>query len=144
MAAWTIYIAVDSCERSCADLESKGRACLVERAVTPCPPDAACDFYMPLFGWHKSKALNMGAVGRYQMISHKGKRDRRNHGSVCAPLPTWLPYFSVERPVSTVSSQVAALRGVVHHGPIEMQGPMWPALAQNPQGARFALVGAQR
>ena len=42
---------------------------------------------------------------------------------------------------------IAAIKeagGSVHHGPSEVPGPAWIAIAQDPQGAWFALVGPEK
>lgn len=61
-----------------------------------------------------------------------------------APVPAWLPYFGVEGEVTKVAEAIKSAGGRVHHGPVEVPGPAYITVAQDPQGAWFAVVGAKR
>ena len=39
---------------------------------------AAMKFYSKVFGWQPSEALDMGAVGKYQMFNRPSRDDRRH------------------------------------------------------------------
>lgn len=107
-------------------------------------PKAAFDFYAGLFDWSRGDAMPMGEMGTYQLFRHRGADIGAMMGLGDAPVPAWLPYFGVDAPVSDVVEAVGASGGTVHHGPIEVPGPAWIAVAQDPQGAWFAVVGAER
>lgn len=44
-------------------------------------PQAAFAFYSRLFGWSKGEAMNMGAMGVYQLLHHRGPRHWSHHGA---------------------------------------------------------------
>lgn len=106
-------------------------------------PAAAFEFYAGLFGWTKGEAMDMGEMGTYQLFRHKGVDIGAMMGLGNAPVPAWLPYFGVDRPVKATIELIQSAGGTVHHGPMEVPGPAYIAVAQDPQGAWFAVVGAQ-
>ncbi|PWL18415.1 glyoxalase/bleomycin resistance/extradiol dioxygenase family protein [Falsochrobactrum shanghaiense] len=106
-------------------------------------PDAGFDFYAGLFGWTKGEAMPMGEMGVYQLFRHKGTDIGGMMGLGDAPVPAWLPYFGVDGAVSGVVETIGSAGGKVHYGPIEVPGPAFIAVAQDPQGAWFAVVGAE-
>ena len=107
-------------------------------------PDAGFTFYSRMFGWTKGDAVGMGDAGVYQMF----RRDDVNIGGMMglgqAPVPNWLPYFGLAGGVSAGVEAIRKAGGVVHHGPTEVPGGAFIALAQDPQGAWFAVTGATR
>lgn len=107
-------------------------------------PQAAFGFYAGIFGWTKGDAMDMGAMGTYQLVRHGGGDIGAMMGLGDAPVPVWLAYFGVDGAVTKVIEAIAAAGGTVHHGPMEVPGPAWIAVAQDPQGAWFAVVGPQR
>ncbi len=103
-------------------------------------PVAAFDFYAALFGWTKGEGLDMGEMGTYQLFQHDGGEIGGIMALGDAPVPAWLPYFGV----SSIDAGVDRLRaggGTLHHGPAEVPGGGFIAVAQDPQGAWFALLG---
>ena len=108
--------------------------------MTP-DPDAGYAFYARLFGWTKGRAMDMGAMGTYQLIQRNGVDIGAIQPQGNAPCPAWLPYFGVDGSVQAKVDQITAAGGKVHHGPAEVPGPAWIAIAQDPQGAAFAIVG---
>lgn len=107
-------------------------------------PAAALGFYSGLFGWTKGQAMDMGADGTYQLIRRNGGDIGAIQGLGNAPAPVWLPYFGVGKPLTEVVAIIADAGGTVHHGPVEVPGPAWIAIASDPQGAWFAVVGETR
>jgi uncharacterized protein len=101
---------------------------------------AAWTFYQELFGWEKTEAMDMGAMGTYQMYGLAGK----TVGGFYTKPPAmpgaarWLLYISVPD-VRTAAAQVKALGGQVLHGPEEVPGGGVIAQCLDPQGASFAL-----
>jgi hypothetical protein len=57
--------------------------------------------------------------------------------------PSWLYYFSVET-IGAAADRVRDKGGQVHHGPLQIPGGNWIVKCEDPQGARFALIGARR
>lgn len=107
--------------------------------MTP-DPQAALAFYGKLFGWQKSSAVDMGEMGTYQLFSHKGADIGAAMGLGNSPVPTWLPYFGANG-VDAAIDRIKSSGGTVHHGPQEVPGGAFIAIAQDPQGAWFAIVG---
>jgi len=107
-------------------------------------PDASFAFYSKLFGWTKGDAVGMGDAGIYQLFRRDGVDIGGMMGLGQAPAPNWLPYFGVPGGVSDGVEAIRKAGGVVHHGPTEVPGGAFIALAQDPQGAWFAVTGATR
>ena len=107
--------------------------------MTP-DPEAALAFYGKLFGWQKSSTVDMGEMGTYHLFSHRGADIGAAMGLGNSPVPTWLPYFGANGVNATID-RIKAAGGTVHHGPQEVPGGAFIAIAQDPQGAWFAIVG---
>lgn len=107
-------------------------------------PEAGLAFYADLFGWTKGRGMDMGAMGTYQLIQRNGGDIGAIQPLQQAPVPNWLPYFGVNGSVTAVIAAIKEAGGSVHHGPSEVPGPAWIAIAQDPQGAWFALVGPEK
>lgn len=103
-------------------------------------PAAGFAFYTKLFGWKAEEVLDMGEMGSYQLFSHQGATIGAVMGLGDAPEPQWLPYFGVDDVAVTIAA-IRAAGGQIAHGPIEVPGPALIAVATDPQGAWFAVVG---
>ena len=97
-------------------------------------------FYAGLFGWKKSQAVDMGEMGTYQLFAHDGADIGGMMGLGAAPAPMWLPYFGTNG-VAAAIARIKEAGGKVMHGPIEVPGGAFIAVAEDPQGAHFAVVG---
>lgn len=106
-------------------------------------PEAGFRFYAGLFGWQKSRSLDMGAMGTYQLFSHDGADIGGMMGLGNAPAPAWLPYFGTSG-VDDAIGRIEAAGGKLAHGPMEVPGGAFIAVAQDPQGAWFAVVGPRQ
>ncbi|WBU64069.1 VOC family protein [Paracoccus aerodenitrificans] len=107
-------------------------------------PEAGQAFYSGVFGWAEGEAMDMGEMGVYQLIRREGKDIGAVMGLGNAPVPAWLPYFGVDGSVTAKVDQIKAAGGTVLHGPVEVPGPAFIAVAQDPQGAGFAVVGPEK
>jgi len=107
-------------------------------------PEAGFAFYSKMFGWTKGEAVPMGETGVYQLARHDGDDIAGMMGLGDAPVPNWLPYFGVAGGVSDSIEAIGKAGGKVHHGPMEVPGGAFIAVAQDPQGAWFAITGAKR
>lgn len=107
-------------------------------------PQAAFGFYAGLFGWAKGAAMDMGAMGIYQLFSRNGRDIGAMMGLNDASVPVWLPYFGANGPIGAQVDAIRAAGGSIHQGPVEVPGPVWIAVAQDPQGAWFAIVGPEK
>jgi predicted enzyme related to lactoylglutathione lyase len=103
-------------------------------------PEAAFGFYSGLFGWQKSQAVDMGPMGTYQVFSHDGSDIGGMMGLGNSPVPAWLPYFGANGVLAAIE-RITAAGGKLAHGPMEVPGGAFIAVAQDPQGAWFAVVG---
>lgn len=104
--------------------------------------EKAFDFYSALFGWKKSDAMDMGAMGTYQLFSVDGGMAIGGMFNKPAqvPYPFWLYYFNVGN-IDEASERVKTGGGQILHGPMEVPGGDWIIQGQDPQGAMFALAG---
>ena len=103
-------------------------------------PEAGFAFYSALFGWQKSTPVDMGEMGTYQLFSHKGADIGGMMGLGAAPAPCWLPYFGTNGVVAAMD-RIREHGGEIIHGPQEVPGGAFIAIASDPQGAHFAIVG---
>ena len=103
-------------------------------------PAAAFDFYAGLFGWTRSTAIDMGEMGSYQLFAHQGTDIGGMMGLGAAPVSNWLPYFGVDA-VQGAMTRITQQGGTLIHGPQEVPGGAFIAVARDPQGAHFAVVG---
>ena len=105
--------------------------------------EAGFAFYAKHFGWTKDHDMDMGPMGPYRLFAHEGvpiggmmKRDANT------PVSYWRFVFNVAK-IGDAVEKVKAGGGQVVHGPIEVPGGDWVAMAIDPQGAFFAVVGPQ-
>lgn len=110
-----------------------------QELMTP-DPKAALAFYGKLFGWTESRVHDMGAMGGYHIISHGGKEIGGMMGQGNSPVPCWLPYFGANG-IDAAIGRIGSAGGKLVHGPNEVPGGAFIAVAQDPQGAHFAVVG---
>ena len=105
---------------------------------------SAFAFYSGLFGWTKAEAMDMGAMGVYQIFA--------TGGAPCGgmmtkmpqtPAPFWLYYFNVDA-LDAAITRVKDAGGQTIIDPMEVPGPMWVVHCLDPQGAIFAMVGPKR
>lgn len=105
---------------------------------------AAFAFYAKLFGWTKTRALDMGPMGVYQIFSTGGAEVGGMMTKVPeTPVPCWLYYIRVDA-IDAAMARVMQNGGKVLMGPHEVPGNDWILQCQDPQGAVFALVASKR
>jgi predicted enzyme related to lactoylglutathione lyase len=100
------------------------------------------DFYGELFGWQKADA-ETDPADLYQLFSAGGQ----TIGGMLTKLPSvsqpcWLYYFNVDD-IGAAAKRVNVGRGRILQGPIELPDGCWIVRCADPQGALFALQGAQ-
>ncbi|MTE00370.1 VOC family protein [Paracoccus sp. YIM 132242] len=103
-------------------------------------PGAGLRFYAALFGWTAGEAMDMGGMGTYRLFRHDGADIGGMMGLGQAPRPCWLAYFGVNG-VKDAVGRITEAGGTVQHGPTPVPGGAHIAVATDPQGAPFALVG---
>lgn len=101
-------------------------------------------FYEKLFGWTKTRAMDMGPMGVYQIFATGGA----DVGGMMTkmpdmPTPCWLYYFRVDA-IDAAMQRVIQHGGKVLMGPQEVPGNDWILNCTDPQGAMFALVAPKR
>jgi predicted enzyme related to lactoylglutathione lyase len=106
--------------------------------------EAAFEFYRKIFGWQKSRGMDMGAMGVYQLFSEHGV----DVGGMMTkppevPVACWQLYFNVTA-IDAALKRVQSAGGTVLMGPAEVPGPAWIIQCTDPQGAHFALVAPAR
>ena len=101
---------------------------------------SACAFYERMFGWSKTEALDMGAMGTYQMFA-TGAATAGGMMTKPAPVPAphWCYYFNVPS-IHAAIERIVRGGGTVIHGPQQVPGGQWIVQGTDPQGANFALV----
>lgn len=106
--------------------------------------EKAFAFYAGLFGWSREKDVDVGEMGTYRILSHRG----RAIGGIMTkppgmPMAYWGHYFTA----AAIDAAVACVRengGKLLHGPEQVPGGLWIANCLDPQGAYFALVAPVR
>lgn len=108
--------------------------------LTAPDPDAAIDFYAGTFGWRREGSMPMGELGEYRFV-HVGPTCL---GAVTGQTPDgrdgWQFYFLVPE-LDAATERLKAGGGKVIQGPEEIPGGGFSLIAEDPQGARFGLVG---
>ena len=100
-------------------------------------------FYAALFGWEKIQAMDMGAMGTYQIFGIGGTPLGGMMNSPNFPRPSWLFYFNVDD-IDAAHRRIDANGGTLMHGPSEVPGGQWIVQASDPQGVMFAVVGPRK
>jgi uncharacterized protein len=101
---------------------------------------AAMEFYGELFGWEKGPGHDMGAMGIYQLIHHKGAEVGGIYNAQgAATPPNWLSYVRVTDCAKAATAGKTA-GGRVLNGPMEVPGGSWITQLMDPQGGLFAVV----
>jgi hypothetical protein len=99
-------------------------------------------FYSSQFGWTKGDAMDMGAMGVYQLFKTGG--DDAVGGMMTKgpqePHPHWLYYFFTDS-ITAVEKRVREAGGTILFGPQEVPGGAYILNCLDPQGAMFGLVG---
>ncbi len=105
---------------------------------------AAFAFYAGLFGWTKSEAIDLGAMGVYQLFAIDGMTvgGMMTHQDP-AQRPCWRYYINVEAADATVA-RIREAGGQVLLEPHQVPGGSWIVQGRDPQGATFAVVAPQR
>jgi predicted enzyme related to lactoylglutathione lyase len=102
----------------------------------------ATDFYSEQFGWSKSRSVDMGPMGTYQLISIGGRDLGGIMTDTSFPRPAWLVYFRVDG-IELAGRRIVEAGGQVIHGPMEVPGGGWIVNGLDPEGVMFALTGTK-
>ncbi len=97
-------------------------------------------FYTEQFGWTKDDEMDMGEMGKYDLMRHGHMIGGIMTKPAEMPVPAWIYYFRVAG-IDAAIAAINATGGQVLHGPQEIPGGEFVVNALDPQGAVFALVG---
>ncbi|MDD2878129.1 MAG: VOC family protein [Acidiphilium sp.] len=101
----------------------------------------AFTFYEALFGWQKAEAMDMGAMGVYQLVSSGGAPMGAMFNLPEAPIGLgWLYYINVGD-IDAAVARIGTAGGTVVTPPMPVPGERWIVQGLDPQGVAFALVG---
>ncbi len=128
----------DQSDGSVADQNAAGHGNWHE--LMSADPAAGLAFYAKHFGWTAGEAMDMGEMGTYQLFQHLGADIGGMMGLDDAPMSCWMTYFGVPSTEAAIG-RITAGGGSVHHGPAEVPGGAFIAVAQDDQGAWFAVIG---
>jgi len=85
--------------------------------------------------------MDMGPMGTYQTFTSGGVL---TGGMMNNPMPqqAWLFYFNTGN-IDDAVARVTASGGTIQLAPMEVPGGQWAAVARDPQGAMFGLLGTK-
>jgi predicted enzyme related to lactoylglutathione lyase len=106
--------------------------------------EAVFPFYATMFGWTKAEAIDMGAMGTYQLFA----KDGVTRGGAMTKMPQmhgpyWGFYFNTES-IDAAAALVTGAGGSVVNGPMQVPGGQWIVQCLDPQGAFFGMVAPGR
>jgi predicted enzyme related to lactoylglutathione lyase/uncharacterized protein YbaA (DUF1428 family) len=104
--------------------------------------DGAWGFYGELFSWVQDGEMDMGAMGQYQFIRHKGVVGAMMKVDTAMGPSRWNTYFRVAD-IDDAKVAVEAGGGRVVQGPDKIPGGDFSMNCIDPQGATFGLVGCR-
>ena len=105
-------------------------------------PVAARRFYEEEFGWVSDEFMDMGEMGEYRFLDHRGGRIGAVFQAGNGQAPHWRFYIRVPS-ISAAAQTVEERGGTVSMGPHQVPTGDFILIASDPQGAEFALVGAR-
>jgi predicted enzyme related to lactoylglutathione lyase len=140
MAAFMLFRASPGQDQPDADPTATGRIGWHELYASDW--EKAFAFYSEMFGWQKDQAMDMGAMGTYQVFAYEGRQiGGMFNKPPQVPVNFWLYYFNVGD-IDAAADRVAKGGGKILMGPMEVPGGgMFIIQGMDPQGAMFALVG---
>lgn len=105
-------------------------------------PAAARRFYSEQFGWGTDEYMDMGEMGEYRFIDHRGTRIGALCGVMPGGQPKWRFYFRVPS-IAAAKDVVEAQGGTIRMGPHQVPTGDYILIGTDPHDAEFALVGGQ-
>lgn len=103
-------------------------------------PTAGLAFYAEQFGWTAGAVIDTGEMGNYHLFQVGGVDIGGTFGLADSQMPAWVPYFGTDG-VDGAIGRIQSGGGTLHHGPAEVPGGAFVAMATDPQGAWFAVIG---
>jgi predicted enzyme related to lactoylglutathione lyase len=103
---------------------------------------AARRFYREQFGWGTDEYMDMGPMGEYRFIDHRGERIGALFDAADAQ-PSHFRFYIRVPSIEQAKAVVEAKGGTIHMGPHQVPTGDWIVVGSDPQGAEFALVGGK-
>ncbi|HEX9390347.1 MAG TPA: VOC family protein [Usitatibacteraceae bacterium] len=101
-------------------------------------------FYAKIFGWTKTAAFDMGALGIYQTFAAGGEAvGGMMTKAADAPTPFWLYYINVDG-IEAAAARTTKAGGKICMDPHQVPTGQWIVLCTDPQGAWFAMLSTTR
>lgn len=105
--------------------------------------DGAIKFYGDQFGWTPGFEMDMGDMGVYKFVEHKGKTiGGMMQANDNAGPALWSFYFRVAD-IDAAAAKIISSGGKIVHGPAQVPGDDFIINGLDPQGVLFSLVGAR-
>jgi predicted enzyme related to lactoylglutathione lyase len=100
----------------------------------------AWDFYSKLFGWQKTRSMDMGELGTYQMFGQDGVTygGMFTKSSATPGPPLWIAYSNVPD-AKRAADAISKSGGMIMNGPMDVPDGGSIVTAADPQGAVFAV-----
>lgn len=105
--------------------------------------DEAIAFYAEQFGWTQDGAMPMGPLGDYKFLKSGDDAIGAAMGPAPNGRPGWQPYFMADD-IDAAMMRLKDAGGSLVQGPDEIPGGGFAVVADDPQGARFGLVGDRK
>jgi predicted enzyme related to lactoylglutathione lyase len=102
---------------------------------------AARQFYGDQFGWTSDNFMPMGEMGEYRFFDHNSDQIGAVFNTPDGR-PRWRFYFRVPS-IAAAKEAIEKGGGSVATGPMQVPTGDWIVVGFDPQGAEFALVGAE-
>lgn len=105
--------------------------------------DRAFGFYADLLGWTHAGAMPMGPLGDYTFIQAGEIAIGAAMNTPPGAAPGWRVYFAVDD-IDGATARVAQSGGTILQPPGEIPGGRYSAIAIDPQGIAFGVVGRRQ
>ncbi|MGE7207112.1 VOC family protein [Sphingomonas sp. NPDC019816] len=106
-------------------------------------PERALAFFGRHFGWTQRGGMPMGELGEYRFLFDGPICLGALMGTPPGETPGWRFHVAVDD-IDAAVARVRAAGGRIDQEPGEIPGGEYSALARDPQGARFGMVGPRR
>ena len=106
-------------------------------------PEAALAFYAEQFGWRQEGAMPMGDLGDYRFLYSGPTNLGAVMGDVPCGRPGWQFYFMVPD-IDVAHQRLTSAGGKPIQGPDQIPGGSYSLVCEDPQGARFGMVGPRK
>ncbi len=103
-------------------------------------PEAGLEFYSKLLGWESPDAMDMGPMGKYYFVQNDESQIGAIYKGTSEASANWRFYFRVPD-IEIAEKAIRGNGGTVTQELHEVPNGDFIVMANDPQGARFAVVG---